>query len=56
VKWKLRKCPKCGNYTFQDVCPRCGTPTKVPHPPRFSPVDKYVKYRIETKRGRPLNC
>ncbi len=23
---------------------------------QLPPVDKYVKYRIEMKRGRPLNC
>ncbi|MGC9106092.1 MAG: RNA-protein complex protein Nop10 [Thermoprotei archaeon] len=56
MKWKLRRCPKCGLYTFQDKCPTCRIPTIVPHPPRFSPVDKYVKYRIELKKGVKLEC
>ncbi|MCY0859251.1 MAG: RNA-protein complex protein Nop10 [Sulfolobaceae archaeon] len=56
MKWKLRKCPKCGTYTLKDVCPICSTPTIIPHPPRFSPEDKYVKYRIENKKGIKLNC
>ena len=26
VKWLLRRCVKCGKYTFQiDVCPFCGS-------------------------------
>ncbi len=47
--WLLRKCTRCGIYTFQETCPRCGAPTRVPHPPRFSPEDKYVRYRLEAK-------
>ncbi|WP_075050219.1 RNA-protein complex protein Nop10 [Ignicoccus islandicus] len=49
MKWLMRQCPNCGRYTFKETCPVCGTPTKVPHPPRFSPEDKYVKYRIMAK-------
>jgi len=29
--------------------PRCGGPVKVPHPPKFSPEDKYQRYRILQK-------
>lgn len=56
MKWKLRKCPIDGTYTFSEKCPKCGNPTVIPHPPRFSPVDKYVKYRIELKKGIKLDC
>ncbi len=56
MTWLLRKCPKDGTYTFQDKCPKCGTKTIIPHPPKFSPEDKYVKYRIEAKKGIKLNC
>jgi len=43
---KLRKCVQCGRYTLkQDKCPYCGGPLKNPHPPRFSPEDRYGKYR-----------
>jgi len=56
MKWKIRKCPKDFTYTLKDKCPICGSPTIVPHPPRFSPIDKYVKYRIELKKGIKLNC
>ena len=33
----------------REKCPVCGTPVIVPHPPRFSPEDKYLKYRLEMK-------
>ncbi|EWG07127.1 MAG: H/ACA RNA-protein complex component Nop10p [Candidatus Aramenus sulfurataquae] len=56
MKWKLRKCVFDGTYTFEEKCPKCGRPTVVPHPPRFSPEDKYVKYRLEVKKGRKFNC
>ncbi|MET1101422.1 MAG: RNA-protein complex protein Nop10 [Pyrodictiaceae archaeon] len=50
MQWLLRKCTKCGRYTFnKDRCPVCGAPVKVPHPPRFSPEDKYVEYRYKMK-------
>ena len=46
MRWLIRKCPKCLSYTLEDKCPKCGTATKVAHPHRFSPIDKYVRYRI----------
>lgn len=56
MKWKIKKCPKDFTYTLKDKCPVCGASTILPHPARFSPVDKYVKYRIELKKGIKLNC
>jgi H/ACA ribonucleoprotein complex subunit 3 len=50
--WLLRKCEKCGNYTLKkDKCPYCGGKVHVPHPPKFSPEDKYLKYRMREKFG-----
>lgn len=46
----MRKCPACGRYTLKDVCPACGNPTVSAHPPRFSPEDKWGKYRREAKK------
>ncbi len=44
--WLLRKCEKCGNYTLnQTSCPVCGGAVHVPHPAKYSPEDKYAKYR-----------
>ncbi|MGC8661718.1 MAG: H/ACA ribonucleoprotein complex subunit NOP10 [Nitrososphaeria archaeon] len=44
----IKKCQKCGRYTIFDVCPSCGTSTKIAHPPAFSVNDKYLKFRIVT--------
>ncbi|MDK6027958.1 RNA-protein complex protein Nop10 [Ignisphaera sp. 4213-co] len=49
MKWRIKKCPKCNLYTLKDLCPKCGSKTIVPHPPRFSPEDKYVEYRLRSK-------
>jgi|GEM_PF-187826 Predicted Zn-ribbon RNA-binding protein len=38
----ILKCPVCKIYTLQNVCPRCGIKTITPHPPKFSPDDKYI--------------
>ena len=44
--WLLRKCVKCGRYTLKkDKCPYCGGNVKIPHPAKFSPDDKYAKYK-----------
>ncbi|MGC9210469.1 MAG: RNA-protein complex protein Nop10 [Acidilobus sp.] len=52
MQWLLRRCAACGRYTLEkDRCPYCGGPLRVPHPPRFSPDDKYVKYRYMLKYG-----
>ena len=46
----MRKCIRCGRYTLRrDKCPVCGGELHVPHPPRFSPEDKYVAYRYRMK-------
>jgi len=51
--WLLRKCKKCGNYTLRkDACPYCGGNVRIPHPPKFSLDDKYLKYRIALKMER----
>jgi len=46
---KMRKC-SCGKYTLKEVCPVCNIPTFSPHPAKFSPQDKYAKYRIQMKQ------
>ncbi len=32
-------------------CPYCGGPVRIPHPAKFSPDDKYLKYRMAMKRS-----
>jgi H/ACA ribonucleoprotein complex subunit 3 len=51
VVWLLRKCEKCANYTLKkEVCPYCGAKVHTPHPAKFSPDDKYLKYRLAHKK------
>jgi H/ACA ribonucleoprotein complex subunit 3 len=33
----------------RDVCPKCGGPLEIPHPPKYSPEDRYQIYRIKMK-------
>jgi len=48
--WLLRRCGECGRYTLrQDACPQCGGRVNIPHPSKFSPEDKYAKYRRAMK-------
>jgi len=48
--WLLRKCEKCGKYTLKkNKCPHCGGKVRIPHPPKFSPDDKYLKYKMALK-------
>jgi len=42
---RMRKCPNCGAYTLRESCIRCGGPTNRVKPARFSPEDRYGKYR-----------
>jgi H/ACA ribonucleoprotein complex subunit 3 len=45
MKHLIRKCPACNTYTLRQACSRCNAPTVDPHPPKYSPDDKYVRYR-----------
>ena len=47
---KLKKCKSCGMYTLKETCPSCGGQTISPHPPKFSPLDPYGKYRRMLKK------
>jgi len=38
-------CTVCRQYTLQDYCPLCKAKTVTPKPARFSPADKYGRYR-----------
>ena len=54
MKTLLRYCDHCGEYSLHDVCPRCGNPTRIPVPPKFSPEDHYGKYRRMAKKEERL--
>lgn len=47
---KILKCPKCNEYTLKEICKKCNVKTIEPKPPKFSPVDKYGKYRRMMKK------
>ncbi|MCL2288292.1 MAG: RNA-protein complex protein Nop10 [Candidatus Bathyarchaeota archaeon] len=50
--WQLRKCVDCNTYTLNKVaCPKCNGNVKISHPAKFSPDDKYLKYRMAMKKG-----
>ena len=42
---KIRYCPKCKEYTLEEICPRCGEKTIIKVPPRYSPREDIAKYR-----------
>ncbi|HEU0145054.1 MAG TPA: RNA-protein complex protein Nop10 [Nitrososphaera sp.] len=46
MKHLVRKCPSCDTYTLKNHCPKCNSRTIDPHPSKYSPDDKYVRYRI----------
>ncbi|HEV2519045.1 MAG TPA: RNA-protein complex protein Nop10 [Thermoplasmata archaeon] len=41
----LRFCDACARYSLRPECPGCGAATRSPHPARFSPQDRWGKYR-----------
>lgn len=49
MKTLLRKCPKCREYSLEEICPRCGVKNEIPIPPRYSPDDRYGEYRRKLK-------
>lgn len=52
MNWLLRKCTVCGRYTLRrDKCPVCGGAVRVPHPPRFSPDDRFIRYRYVMRKS-----
>ena len=46
MHFQLRRCPICGKYTMKTECSSCKEDTISAHPAKFSPDDKYVRYRL----------
>ena len=44
----LLQCAEHG-YTLQAKCPKCGIATAQPGPAKYSPEDRYGKYRRQLK-------
>ena len=38
-------CKNCKKYSMQKICTICGKENQTPKPAKFSPLDKYGKYR-----------
>ena len=55
MKSLMLRCTQCGKYTLADACPSCGGDTATVHPARYSPDDRYARYRsplaYEIERG-----
>lgn len=48
----IRKCSGCGRYTTADRCPMCNRDTVNAHPAKYSPDDRYGKYRRMAESGK----
>ncbi|MCK4367008.1 MAG: RNA-protein complex protein Nop10 [Thermoplasmata archaeon] len=51
----IRKCKECDVYTLGGECPKCGSSTGMALPPRFSPEDRYGRFRRQLKMQRCEN-
>jgi H/ACA ribonucleoprotein complex subunit 3 len=49
MKLQMRKCTNCKRYTLKDKCPKCGNNTTGVHPGKYSPDDKYARYRVSDR-------
>jgi len=45
----ILKCVSCSNYTLKEKC-KCGNNAVTPKPAKYTPEDKYGKYRREAKK------
>jgi H/ACA ribonucleoprotein complex subunit 3 len=45
MKNLLLKCERCSKYTMEAKCPVCGDATVMAAPAKYSPDDKYARYR-----------
>ena len=46
----ILKCTKCNKYTISEKCPDCNIIAVNPKPAKYSPQDKYAKYRRIAKQ------
>lgn len=45
MRSRIKRCSHCHAYTLKDSCPGCGSPVVNTIPPRYSPEDRYGRYR-----------
>ncbi len=48
---KIFKCSKCSKFTMKETCSKCKIKTINPKPAKYSPEDKYGKYRRIAKKS-----
>jgi len=48
MKVQILKCPSCKSYSLSEAC-SCGRKRVSPKPAKYSPEDKYGKYRRMAK-------
>ncbi len=46
MRYQIRRCSRCRAYTMKALCPKCRGDTLSVHPAKFSPDDKYMRYRL----------
>ncbi len=46
MRFQLRRCNQCKSYTLKEKCPNCKNDSISAHSAKFSPDDKYVRYRL----------
>ena len=51
MRFQLRKCSECGEYTLKDECKKCKEKTVLVHQAKFSRDDKYARLRIADKNN-----
>ncbi len=51
MRFQIRKCSVCEEYTLKDECKKCNKQTVLVHPAKFSPDDKYARMRISEKNN-----
>ncbi len=54
MKIEILNCSACNIYTLEPNCPECNSLTLSPKPAKFSPLDKWGKYRRITKIQKDL--
>jgi H/ACA ribonucleoprotein complex subunit 3 len=51
MKREILKCPECDSFTIKKECDMCKVKTESPKPAKYSPEDKYGKYRRKYKQN-----
>ncbi len=48
----IKRCSDCRTYTLKDQCPKCSSTVMNTFPPRYSPEDRYGRYRRMALYGK----